>query len=169
MTMDEPPRTLAPYTPALDRGARALAVAAVVCAAVELGVGPHRVLSVVFVVTGLLIGYGAGRQLGAMLAESAMDAPVVSEAELALVAPAQPSPLLVAALGIGVLIAIAVPLGWHVPTPLPGGFAAGAVQFTKQVRGLRGVESKRRGQILRPLGQLSFDGDELRLRPSGVG
>jgi len=52
----------------------------------------------------------------------------------------------------------------HVPTPLPGALAAGAIQVFLQLRVLRAIETERGGEVFRPVGRLSFDGSELRLR-----
>jgi len=164
VTTAELPPWRAPYAPALALTARALAAAAVISEAAEIGVGPHREISAVFVGVGLVAGYVVGRSLSAQLRDWAQDAPPLTEAETIRVRDARLSPLTVGALAVVTLIAIGVPLAMHIPTPLPGALAAGAVQALMQSRALLGIESIRGGEVLRPVGQLSFEGSDLRLR-----
>jgi hypothetical protein len=154
----------APYAPALDRSAKALAAATVVTEAVEVGVGPHREISAVFLGVGLVAGFLVGRVLARQLREWATDAPPISDGEQLRVRSAQPSPVMLAALVAFVALGVAVPLTSHIPTPVPGALAAGAIQAFLQQRVLRAIEVQRRGEILRPVGRLSFDGTELRTR-----
>jgi hypothetical protein len=164
VTSDEPQPMIAAYAPALDRATRALALAAVVSEGVELGIGPHRVLSVVFLAVGLLVGFAIGRSLAKQLRSWAADAPVVTAADLARVRESKPSPLSVAALLLMTTIAVVVPIAWHLPTPLPGALTAAAIQALLQARVLHDIETARDGEVLRPVGQLAFEGSDLRLR-----
>lgn len=164
MTSNELPPWRAPYAPALALSARALAVAAFVSEAVEFGIGPHREISAIFLAVGLLVGYVVGRSLSAQLRDWAHDAPELTEAEASRVREARLSPFTLAALVVVTLVAIGIPLAMHVPTPLPGAMAAGAIQAWMQSRALISIEAERGGEVLRPVGQLSFEGDELRLR-----
>lgn len=161
---EEPPPWRAPYAPALELSTRALAVAALVSEAVEIGIGPHREISAIFLGVGLLAGYLVGRNLSRELKDWAQDAPLLNDVEALRVRDASPSALVVSALIAVTLLAIGIPLATHVPTPLPGALAAGAVQALMQLRVLRGIELERGGEVLRPVGQLSFDGGDLRLR-----
>jgi hypothetical protein len=154
----------APYAPALDRSSKALAAAAVVTEAVELTVGPHRVISAVFLGVGVLVGFAVGRTLARQLREWATDAPALADAEASHVRGTQFSPVSFAALVAIEAVGIVVPLVSHLPTPIPGALAAGAIQALLQRRVLRAIEVKRRGEVLRPVGRLSFDGTELRVR-----
>jgi hypothetical protein len=160
----EPKPWRAPYGPALARTTRALAAAALVVEAVELGLGPHREISAIFLGVGLLVGYAVGRSLARELREWAKDAPALDAAEATRVCDTGPSPWTVAALLVVIAIALVVPIEWQLPTPLPGAMAAAAIQALMQARGLRAIENERVGEILRPVGQLSFEGSELRLR-----
>jgi hypothetical protein len=155
---------VAAYAPALDRATRALALAAIVAEAVELGVGPHRVLSAVFLAVGLVVGFAIGRSLATQLRSWAADAPVLTAADAGRVRDSKPSPLSITALLLVTAIAVAVPIAWHLPTPLPGALSAAALQALLQTRVLRDIETARDGEVLRPVGQLSFDGGDLRLR-----
>jgi hypothetical protein len=148
----------------LDRSARALAAAAAIGEAVELGIGPHRELSAIFLGVGLVIGYAVGRNLAKQLREWAAAAPQLSADEQRRLREPNASPLSIVALVVVAVVAIAVPLVAHIPTPLPGALAAGAIQVVLQSRVLRAIETERRGEIFRPVGRLSFDGGELRLR-----
>ena len=161
MTAQAPWR--AAYYPALERTWRALAITAAVSAAVELGIGPHRVLSAVFLAIGLLIGYVAGRVLARQLRDWAQEAPLLDDVESTRLRAAEPSPLTVGALAVIGVLALLIPIVWHVPTPLPGALAAGALQVLLQARVLRDIETERGGEVVRPVGQISFDGSELRL------
>jgi hypothetical protein len=167
VTTDELPPWRAPYVPSLALSARALAAAALVAEAVEIGIGPHREISAIFVGVGLLVGYAVGRSLSAQLRGWAEDAPELSAWEASRVREARFAPLSLGALVIITLIAIGVPLATHLPTPLPGALAAGAVQAFMQARALRSIERERSGEVLRPVGQLSFEGTDLRLRYEG--
>jgi hypothetical protein len=149
--MDELPPWRAPYAPALALSARALAAAALVSEAVFLAVG-------------LLVGYAVGRSLSSQLRDWAQDAPALTDVEASRVREAQLSPLTLGALVVVTLIAVGFALATHLPTPLPGALAAGAVQALMQSRVLLRIEAERRGDVLRPVGQLSFEGSDLRLR-----
>jgi hypothetical protein len=164
VTTEEPQPARTPYRPALQRSARALTVAAAVGEAVELGVGPHREISAVFLGVGLLVGYAVGRSLARQLREWATEATVLDAADACLVRPSSPALLAGAALLVVAAGAIVVPAVWHVPTPLPGALAAGAVQTLLQARVVRDIELQRQGEVVRPVGRVSFDGSELRLR-----
>jgi hypothetical protein len=162
VTVEAPWR--AAYYPALERTWRALAVAAVVTEAVEQAAGPHRVISAIFFGIGLLTGYVAGRVLARQLRDWAQEAPLLDDVEATRLRASEPSPLTVAALAVIGVLAVVIPLVWQVPTPLPGALAAGALQVLLEARVLRDIETQRGGEVVRPVGQISFDGSELRLR-----
>jgi hypothetical protein len=166
---EETPRW-APYRPALRRAAQAAAGVAIVTGALELAVGPHRLISLVFLVAGPAIGAFVGRALARGLADWAADARPVSRAErAAVVTDERPSPYAAGALALVGIAAAVVPLRYRIPTPLPGGLAAVAVQAALQARALAAVERRRKGTIVRPVGRLSFEGEELRLLPDPAG
>jgi hypothetical protein len=142
-----------------------MAAVALVTEAVELGVGPHRELSAVFLGVGLLVGALVGRNLGRELRDWSNDAAVLDADEATRVGELRPSAYAVLALAAAAAVALFVPIAYHVPTPLPGALAAGAVQTLLQSRYLDPVEQRRRGRIVRPTGRFSFDGSELRLLP----
>jgi hypothetical protein len=131
---------------------------------VELGIGPHREISAIFLGVGLAVGYLVGRTLARQLREWVEQAPVLDATEAAGVHDWRPAPLAVAAFLALTAVAIVIPITWHVPTPLPGALAAAAIQALLQARVLRDIEAARRGEVVRPDGQLSFDGSELRIR-----
>src|SRR6266576_3850156 len=155
----------APYRPGLIRASTAMAAVAFVTEAVEFGVGPHRVLSAIFLGVGLLAGALVGRTLGRDLRDWADDAVVLDRDEQARVGEPRPSRYAVLAPAVIGVVALYVPIAHHVPTPLPGALAAGALQTFLQSRFLDVAEHRRGGRILRPTGRFSFDGSELRLLP----
>jgi hypothetical protein len=136
---------------------------------VELVIGPHRVVSLVFLVVGPAVGAIVGRGLARALREWADDAPALSADERDTVVDARPAPYAIAALVVAGVVAVLVPVLYRIPTPLPGGLAAIAVQAWLQARDIARVGRRRAGQILRPAGRLSFSGDELRLLPDPAG
>jgi hypothetical protein len=136
---------------------------------IELARGPHRVISIVFLVAGTAIGFVVGRNLARGLGEWADDAPVISESERGAVVAPRTSPLAAAALVAVGIVAISIPLFRRVPTPIPGGLAAVAVQAWLQARAVADVGRRRGGRVLRPVGKLSFEGEELRLLPDPAG
>jgi hypothetical protein len=157
------------YGPGLRRTAQIAAAIGVIAAAVELAVGPHRITSVVFLIVGTTIGVLVGRSLARTLADWAADAPVVSEDERASIVAGQRTPYAVVGLVVLGVIAVAVPIGYDIPTPLPGALMALAVQTWLQARAIDDVEARRRGSVLRPRRRLSFDGEDLRLLPHPAG
>jgi len=131
VTTDEQPQW-APYEPALLRAAQAMAGAAIVAFAVELIVQPHREISAVFLGVGLIVGALVGRHLARELAEWCAEAPEVTAAEAERIVEPRPSYLAAAGLIAAAILAIVVPIGGNIPTPIPGGLAAGVVQTLLQ-------------------------------------
>jgi hypothetical protein len=119
----------------------------------------------VFLVAGAAIGVAVGRGLARTLSDWADDAPVASGDELPATVDDQPSLPSVVLLCLVAVTSVYVPIQYHVPTPIPGGLAAIAVQAWLQGRAIEKVQRRRGGRVLRPGGRLSFDGAELRLLP----
>ena len=163
--IDETPAQRVAYGPGLKRAAKAAAVVAAVGGVVELVVGPHRITSVVFLLVGTGMGAIVGRSLARTLREWADDAAQVTETERAALGNAHASPYAIVALAIAGVTAVVVPVLYNVPTPLPGGLAALAVQAWLQARAVDDVEARRQGIVMRPVRRLSFSGEELRLLP----
>lgn len=122
-----------------------------------------------FLIVGPAVGAMVGRNLARTLREWADDAPVLTAVERDAVVDAQPSMYAIAAIALVGVVAILVPLLFGIPTPIPGGLAAIAVQAWLQARDIASVGRRRGGQVLRPAGRLSFGGEELRLRPDPAG
>ncbi len=163
----EPPAQYTPFAAGLARTARIGAVAVLAVWIVELVVQPHRLMSLLFVVVGVLVGYGIGRSLASTVIDWSEDAAPLTSAERSNVLPNKPSALAIVVLIIVVAIGLEVPIRYNFPSPVPGGLLAIAMQAWLQERALVTVGRRRGGAILRPMRRLSFDREALRFRSDG--